>query len=184
MWHQSQSVEQCAHGVLMLREQRAVGCQSSSQQNKGGTPLPSAPVCWCKDIPGTSLTRRLFLPEPVVQAMALDGLEAFEVEHALRELLAGWISVHAGLQVCFARLQKRLQQHSGSQPLLTAAGQACTETAHHAPLQTSHCSLLTAQRGQCLQMQLQGSNTGTSPRGPGMPVAQKEGTHWIVSVDV
>ena len=156
--------------------------QFSAEQGRHPTAF-----CSCMLVQGYSRHKphpSVIPPEPVVQAMALDGLEAFEVEHALRELLAGWIPVHAGLQVCFARLQKRLQQHSGSQPLLTAAGQACTETAHHAPLQTSHCSLLTAQRGQCLQMQLQGSNTGTSPRGPGMPVAQKEGTHWIVSVDI
>lgn len=47
-------------------------------------------------------------PQPVVEAMALDGLEALEVQHALRELLAGGITIHHRMQICLARLQDSL----------------------------------------------------------------------------
>ena len=56
----------------------------------------------------------IVLPEPVVEPVALDSLKAFEVQHALGKLLTGWISVNAGLQVCFARFQNGLQQHSST----------------------------------------------------------------------
>jgi hypothetical protein len=52
----------------------------------------------------------VILPEPVVQSVALDGLEALEVEHALRELLAGRVAVHNCMQIRLASLQDSLQQ--------------------------------------------------------------------------
>ena len=60
----------------------------------------------------------IVLPEPVVEPVALNRLKSFEVQHALGELLTGWIPVDAGLQVCFARFQNALQQHSSTSVFL------------------------------------------------------------------